>query len=74
MMIDLMVEEIGDVLPVASDDEKNVSESEDHTSEASKLSSDDDKPEDNFTNSSYMSKDKSVQYRSELPLQATCLS
>lgn len=42
-----------------------VSESEDYISEVSQLSPDDDEPEIDFTNSIFMSKDKSVQYRSE---------
>ena len=64
------MEEINDMLLTASDEEDIVSETEDHVSEASELSSDDDElhRENDFTNSIYMYKDKSLQYRREPPL------
>lgn len=65
----LSKEEIYDMLLSSSDDEEIVSELEDHISEASELSSADDETENEFTDCTYLSKDKSIQYRSDPPTQ-----
>lgn len=61
--------EIRDMLLAASDDEEIVSELEDHISEDSELSSEDDETEIECTDCTYLSKDKLIQYRSDPPLQ-----
>lgn len=58
-----------DAVQATSDDEEIVSKLEDHISENSELSSEDDKPEIEFTSSFYLNKDKSIQYRNEPSLE-----
>ena len=65
----LSKEEFYYMLLSSSDDEAIVSELEDHISEASESSSADDETENEFTDCTYLSKDKSIQYRSVPPTQ-----
>lgn len=65
----LSEEEIHNMLLAAADDMKIVWELEDHISETYKLSLKDNETKNEFMNCTYSSKDRSIQYRREPPLQ-----